>query len=526
MKKYIVPAAILVLLALLASLFITTPEKVAESDRLIVTLSLPNETLLVGSSVDVNGHAVYESGNPVSYGSVRVTTAKASHVTKTDVDGNFGLNMSVPNGLGIHSVTVEVSHNGTAGSASKDFQVVMSFRVLWEYDTGGISTSVYTGNLDDDSQKEVVVYNNRLVSYLTVVKDGKLMWERNISGIIGTGIPTSSGTNLLIDDVDNDKRNEAIAASTCMGRCPTYIYLYDGDGNLKWRYGNSTTGSIHNIYIADLDNDEKKEILYGTYEGDVYALNDDGSIRWVYRTDAQNYSTDEDGWSGVWRVTASDLNNDGVKEVVAGSGNHNIYVLSNNGTLLWNYTTEGKVYRVSTFDLDGDGLREIMASVSGGARMTGKVDSRGVRIAKPVPSYLYVLSSGGKFLFKRAIGKGGYSFFVEGADLNGDGKGEIVVGYSGKDGINVFDSDGSLLWKISLNGPIDGLSISDLNNDGMKEIIAGSSGVHVLNHNGTLLWKSAKMPVTMIHTDDTDSDGYMEIVLLSSGRVYLFGAGF
>jgi len=80
---------------------------------------------------------------------------------------------------------------------------------------------------------------------------------------------------------------------------------------------------------------------------------------------------------------------------------------------------------------------------------------------------------------------------IAAADLDGDGRPEIVTGKSGGRDLICFRADGSFLWETttdSLSVGWGGPAIADLDGDGVPEIVIGAA---VVNADGTLRWARA-----------------------------------
>ncbi|OGY53863.1 MAG: hypothetical protein A3B15_02015 [Candidatus Buchananbacteria bacterium RIFCSPLOWO2_01_FULL_45_31] len=132
----------------------------------------------------------------------------------------------------------------------------------------------------------------------------------------------------------------------------------------------------------------------------------------------------------------------------------------------------------------------------------------------------YRESSGGRYWW------GGF-FHPVVSDINNDGNKEIIVYRAGQPTkIFVYDSNGSLLWSVDIgteeasgNLPL----VGDLDNDGFKEIIAlnyggfnaENSDLYAFNYNGSLLWQSAvtKFRGSTMLMADLNNDGNKEIVI-------------
>jgi hypothetical protein len=119
------------------------------------------------------------------------------------------------------------------------------------------------------------------------------------------------------------------------------------------------------------------------------------------------------------------------------------------------------------------------------------------------------------------------------SDLDNDGKKEIIVmmggdGYSVLPELFVFDSNGTLRWSKEVGGyPLlprtIPTAISDIDNDGFKEILAvnykgvGTTGeLYAFNHDGSVLWvASTPGSGDSVAVGDINGDGNKEITLAS-----------
>jgi outer membrane protein assembly factor BamB len=71
--------------------------------------------------------------------------------------------------------------------------------------------------------------------------------------------------------------------------------------------------------LGDIDNDGKLEVVVGSDDHKIYALNgENGSLLWSYST----------GYFVRSSPSLGDIDNDGKLEVVVGSGDGNVYALS------------------------------------------------------------------------------------------------------------------------------------------------------------------------------------------------------
>jgi len=281
--------------------------------------------------------------------------------------------------------------------------------------------------------------------------------------------------------------------------------------------------------VADIDNDGKPEIIFGTQTGYVYAIENGWRVDWKCKINAPDtYMSPELG----------DINGDGNYEVIVSSdnifesNNSGLRIIDKDGNLIaeWKNPEGGfPLGEARAADINGDGKDEILVGLLGD-------DKRG--------NDLYALSyndGGIKTLWKyQAYSWVQYPSAV--ADINNDGKSEII--FTSHDMcIYCLNSDGNLIWKYVTKGGLQPIypggfrrllfnpTVYDVNDDGYKEIIVTAclydkpnwSAVYCLDHNGKLIWKfepghSIFGPVAI---GDLDNDGKVDMVFGDiNGTIY------
>lgn len=117
-----------------------------------------------------------------------------------------------------------------------------------------------------------------------------------------------------------------------------------------WKY-NAGSWIISSPSIADIDNNGEKEIVFGSGDGNIYCVNSTGNLLWEYKTDGVVFSS----------PAVADINNDTKMEIIIGSSDGRLYCLDENGNKLFSYQTNGSVSSSSAVaDIDGDGNAEII----------------------------------------------------------------------------------------------------------------------------------------------------------------------
>ena len=274
------------------------------------------------------------------------------------------------------------------------------------------------------------------------------------------------------------------------------------DAPLLWLYktGDAVIGSPS---IGDIDKDGKPEIVIGSCDHKIYALNgEDGSVLWSYKTGDKILSS----------PAIADIDNDGKLEVVIGSNDDKIYALNGeNGSILWSYKTGGDVTSSPAIgDIDKDGKPEIVI---------GSCDHKIYALNGEDGSVLWSYDTGNE---------GGSSPAI--ADIDNDGKLEVVIGcdnpYYNIRALN--GENGSELWFYNLGGSSEKKetsSIADIDNDGKLEIIV-SPWVHmrlyaVNGEDGSLVWSySIETGAPHPSIADINNDGELEIVFGAGEDIY------
>jgi tetratricopeptide (TPR) repeat protein len=126
------------------------------------------------------------------------------------------------------------------------------------------------------------------------------------------------------------------------------VYALDHDGGYLWRY--RTSGNVRSSpTLADINEDGRPDVVFGSDDGFVYALDDRGGQIW-------NFSTD----GAVRGSPAVDVmkKGDGIS-IIVGSLDTRVYSLDRSGRKVWDYKTSDSIESsAAIFDIDDDGQKE------------------------------------------------------------------------------------------------------------------------------------------------------------------------
>ena len=140
-----------------------------------------------------------------------------------------------------------------------------------------------------------------------------------------------------IGNIDNDEELEIIIGSD-NGALPqdigkgSLVYAFNHDGSLVDGWPTKYKGDVSSPIIGNIDSDNEQEIIIGSSNGEaglVYAFNHDGS-----RVENWPRATIDDSFVkyGVGATPAlSDIDNDGLTEVITSSRDGNVYIWNTEG---------------------------------------------------------------------------------------------------------------------------------------------------------------------------------------------------
>jgi immune inhibitor A len=255
------------------------------------------------------------------------------------------------------------------------------------------------------------------------------------------------------------------------------------------------------LAVADLDDDGLKEIIAGCKNGLVYVWDHSG-----YQLDGWPVNV---GSAVPSKAAVCDVDLDGSPEIVTCGLNGSVYVLNNDGSACpgWPQHTEGEILSSPLLaDIDDDGMVEIVCGSTDGKMYAWNEDGHKVR---GWPSEL-----------------GGHEIWMSpgAADIDGDHLSEVVVGgYGGP--LYVIDGNGSILdgWPVLVGrGCGRGApSVADFDGDGLLEIaISGlfSNSVYLVALDGRVQsgwprWSYNCDELTSPVAADIDNDGLPEIAV-------------
>lgn len=325
---------------------------------------------------------------------------------------------------------------------------------VWSRRTKHWIASVHAADINNDGGIEIIA-SSRDGRVFALDKAGEILWER----IIGS----KRGVAAVIGFSENKANPVRVIAGTRDGK----IYALDQDGRTIGKNGRAyafgkdgwtlerdeeqaaswldTNDAVICQISADLA--LSPDIIIGSEDGLVYALNyETGELHWKFPAD---------GW--VRAVFVGDINRDGDAEILAGSNESTVYILSAEGKCLKQGNVQYPIHAIYAADVDDDGVTEILVATDG----------------KDLIALTPELQEKWRFPFDNRI----LSLHV--TDINNDGRSEIIAGSEDKH-FYILNNQGKTLWRHFLGYRAVSVYAVDFNNDGQVEILVGAedSKVH------------------------------------------------
>lgn len=492
-----------------------------------------------------NGDGTFQAA--VSY----AAGADAVSIAAADVNGDGHLDILVANQCSATNNCNSGSVSVLLGNGDGTFQAAVS------YDASGTSTySIAVSDVNGDGKPDVVMTNictanNNCNSGSVSVLLG------NGDGTFQTAVPYNSGGAdayaVAIADLNGDGHPDLVVANNCASSnsCTNgavAVLLGNGDGTFQAAVAYGSGGNTaRSVAVGDLNGDGHPDLVVANqcgasnncWSGTVGVLlgNGDGTFQAV--------ATYASGGQTLMSVATADVSGDGKLDVIVadqcdfsadcGTGLIGILVGNGDGTLqtVQNYTAGARATEsVVVKDLNGDGKLDLVAtSVCNDQSCSGGAVS------------VLLANGNGTFQGARSTSPGGVSTFsLVAADLNGDGKADLVVANQcdistncngGTVGILLGNGDGTFLTPITYgSGGSDPLYLTagDVNGDGKVDVLVanqcsnqnsctGSVGVLLGNGDGTfqpaVAYSSAALYAVGIAVGDVNGDGKADLVVVN-----------
>lgn len=383
---------------------------------------------------------------------------------------------------------------GMSTASSFDFAPVVS------YGSGGTNAhSVAVADVNGDGKPDLLVANNCATPACnTTGSVGVLLG--NGDGTFRNVVTYSSGgywaNAIAVADLNGDGHPDLVVANYSKaegssGNGKLGVRLGNGDGTFQAVVTLDTGGiTASSLAIADVNGDGKPDLIAvnecvsrkNCQSGSVAVLlgNGDGTFQ-----PARTYAS---GYSPV-SVAVGDLNRDGNPDIVVANScfassncvNGSVSILFGSGDGIFEPAVSidsGGAYPnvVAIADLNGDGKLDLVV---------GNGCTTGIDCSVSTEGVIGVLLGLGDGTFQPAVtyDPGGFlAYSLAVADINGEGKLDLVVGNYGDVGLLLGNGDGTFesASVLNVNYEATGVAVADLNRDGQPDLVVSDDASTVV----------------------------------------------
>lgn len=300
--------------------------------------------------------------------------------------------------------------------------------------------------------------------------------------------------SVAVADLNRDGKADLVVLQDEVINSPNSIgvLLGNGDGTFQSGVSYDSGGNYAAVAVADVNRDGKLDLVVVNGCGDVNCSTE-GSVGVLFGNGDGTFQTVvlHQGFGGR-QLAVGDFNGDGNPDLAVVNSNSStpFGVLIGNGDGTFQdpvaYDPGGDYTDgVTIADVNRDGKADII--VANGSGTVGVLLSNGDGTFQPVVTY----SSGGRFFPETD------SPVV--ADLNGDGKPDLVVGNWASQTVGVLfgNGDGTFQPVVTFSGLNEfvAVAVADVNGDGVPDVLmaAANSGVGVLLGNGNGTFQPLKL---------------------------------
>jgi hypothetical protein len=294
------------------------------------------------------------------------------------------------------------------------------------------------GDIDGDGGSEIVA--PRRLGLAAFDADGDVLWTINTKDPIGYP---------ALADANGDGISDIVVATYGFFGETSDITAFGGGGQQIWsRPLPQNVKSTASPAVADLNQDGRIDVVYGTNQGRVGALSTAAS------SPTHLWGPIQVSTSKIVSLALGDVDGDGGLEILVASDK--LYCLhAESGSLAWMLSLGSAARCLALADVDEDERPEIVVGTEAGA--------------------LHLVEGGASLWTALLSGRPGSSAAV--ADVNGDGASEVLVGT--EDGfLHVLSADGSEWEPVPIPGRPGTPFAADVDGDGVVEVaVASDEGI-------------------------------------------------
>gem|GEM_PF-1002820 len=330
-----------------------------------------------------------------------------------------------------------------------------------------------------------------------------LMWNINN--------PEHGTTEINVADTDNDGQLEVLWGSGCSSSGSDHLFVHEiPSGNFEWQ-SKHIDPPFYSVEIADVDDDGTLEIVTLSHESNSGY---DSGIMTIFNSEDHTieWQCDENFfylvWTGMYNMEVEDIDNDGETEIIVAAGRTytgQLWVLNGSSHEIESnhiFSTEGldEFYLLDVADVDSDGQMECIVGEG---------------------SYIHVIDPTDYSIEWTSTNLSGSPWAIYVANVDDDPNNEIIACYGY---IYIIDGSTHQQWQSS-GSTFRNIDIYDIDDDGVKDVIACNTNGQVVSINGqshqtNILFEVEDKELASIKVADITGDGAFDYVFTTEGSVY------
>ncbi|MBM3433912.1 MAG: hypothetical protein FJX93_04060, partial [Bacteroidetes bacterium] len=486
-----------------------------------------------GSSVTITGlnFNATAANNVVYFGGVQATVTAASATQLT---------VTVPSGIGYDYITVLTTNNNLSGESSDRFTLtgdgVISYNQSTSLTTGSNPNQVAYGDLDGDGKPELIVPNSNSSS-VSVFRNTSTSGSVSSSSFAAKADFTvgSGATMIAVGDIDGDGKLDLAVSNYNAGTVSILRNTSTGSGNINFaaKVDYSGFNGPRGVALGDLDGDGLIDLAVGTISGwyqlngtwgqwSIVGLLKNSSTPGVISFDDAGYITGPN--RSHYGVYIEDIDSDGKLDLVTANeeywgGHLSIYRNTRSGITTLNsghFASRVELYaqyqvQFAAFgDIDGDGKKDLICNNS---------NSNTVSVWRNNNPSGTITSA--NFGTRVDLTTGSYPLNVAIADLDGDGKPELLSANNTGGNFSVFKNQatsGSIVSgsfgarkDYTLGSNPWGITAVDVDKDGILDVV----GSHA---SALKVFRTPARPTPPIITSFTPTSGATGTTVTITGQ--------